>query len=178
MEKEGRLPDYIVACVGGGSNAIGIFYPFLLDKNVKLVGVEAGGIGNGVGEHASTLSKGSPGVLHGSMSYVLQDNEGQTEIVHSISAGLDYPGVGPEHSYLKDAGRVQYCSITDQESIDAFQVCAHSEGIIPALESSHAIAQLIKMAPSIDKDKVIVVCLSGAGDKDSFEVARKTGQEI
>lgn len=178
MEKEGRLPDYIVACVGGGSNAIGIFYPFLLDKNVKLVGVEAGGIGNGVGEHASTLSKGSPGVLHGSMSYVLQDKEGQTEIVHSISAGLDYPGVGPEHSYLKDAGRVQYCSITDQESIDAFQVCAHSEGIIPALESSHAIAQLIKMAPSIDKDKVIVVCLSGAGDKDSFEVAKKTGQEI
>lgn len=178
MEKENRLPDYIIACVGGGSNSIGIFYPFLNDASVNLVGVEAGGIGTGVGEHASTLSKGSPGVLHGSMSYVLQDDEGQTEIVHSISAGLDYPGVGPEHSYLKDAGRVEYHSVTDQESIDAFQVCAHSEGIIPALESSHALAQLLKMAPSIDKDKIIVVCVSGTGDKDSFEVAAKTGQEI
>ncbi len=178
MEKENRLPDYVVACVGGGSNAIGIFYPFLKDKEVKLVGVEAGGVGNKVGEHASTLSKGKPGVLHGSMSYVLQDDEGQTDIVHSISAGLDYPGVGPEHSYLKEAGRVEYASVTDQESIEAFQICAHSEGIIPALESSHALAHLMKMAPSIDKDKIIVVCLSGTGDKDSFEVARKTGQEI
>ncbi len=178
MAKESKLPDYVIACVGGGSNSIGIFYPFLEDKGVNLVGVEAGGFGTKAGDHASTLSKGKPGVLHGSMSYVLQDEEGQTEIVHSISAGLDYPGVGPEHSYLKDAGRVEYVSVTDEESVQAFQVCAHSEGIIPALESSHALAQLGKMAPNIGKDKVIVVCLSGTGDKDSFEVARKTGQDI
>ncbi|MGR3178268.1 MAG: tryptophan synthase subunit beta [Candidatus Anammoxibacter sp.] len=178
MEKEKRLPDCIVACVGGGSNSIGIFYPFLKDKDVRLIGVEAGGIGNKVGEHAATLSKGSPGILHGSMSYVLQDQEGQTQLVHSISAGLDYPGVGPEHSYLKDIGRVEYASITDEESINAFQVCAHSEGIIPALESSHALAHLIKIAPTIGKDKIVVLCLSGTGDKDSFEVARKTGLEI
>ena len=178
MEKEKRLPDCIVACVGGGSNSIGIFYPFLKDKDVRLIGVEAGGVGNKVGEHAATLSKGSPGILHGSMSYVLQDQEGQTQLVHSISAGLDYPGVGPEHSYLKDIGRVEYASITDEESINAFQVCAHSEGIIPALESSHALAHLIKIAPTIGKDKIVVLCLSGTGDKDSFEVARKTGLEI
>ncbi|MGR3221014.1 MAG: tryptophan synthase subunit beta [Candidatus Anammoxibacter sp.] len=178
MEKEHKLPDCIIACVGGGSNSIGIFYPFLKDKDVRLIGVEAGGVGNKVGEHASTLSKGSPGVLHGSMSYVLQDKEGQTQLVHSISAGLDYPGVGPEHSYLKDIGRVEYASITDEESINAFQVCAHSEGIIPALESSHALAHLIKIAPTISKDKIVVICLSGTGDKDSFEVARKTGQAI
>ena len=178
MKKEQQLPDYIIACVGGGSNSIGIYYPFLKDKGVKLIGVESGGFGDKVGEHAATLSKGRPGVLHGSMSYVLQDEEGQTDIVHSISAGLDYPGVGPEHSYLKDIGRVEYVSVTDEEAIDAFQVCAHSEGIIPALESSHALAYLMKVAPTIDKDKVIVVCLSGTGDKDSFEVARKTGQEI
>ena len=178
MEKEKRLPDCIVACVGGGSNSIGIFYPFLKDKDVRLIGVEAGGVGNKVGEHAATLSKGSPGILHGSMSYVLQDQEGQTQLVHSISAGLDYPGVGPEHSYLKDIGRVEYASITDEESINAFQVCAHSEGIIPALESSQALAHLIKIAPTIGKDKIVVLCLSGTGDKDSFEVARKTGLEI
>lgn len=178
MEKENKLPDYIIACVGGGSNSIGIFYPFLKDKEVNLIGVEAGGIGNNVGEHAATLSKGSPGILHGSMSYVLQNEEGQTQLVHSISAGLDYPGVGPEHSYLKDTGRVKYVSVTDDEAVRAFQVCAHSEGIIPALEASHALAHLAKVAPTIGKDKIAVVCLSGTGDKDSFEVARKTGQDI
>lgn len=178
MKKEQRLPDCIIACVGGGSNSIGIFYPFLEDKDVRLIGVEAGGVGDNVGEHAATLSKGKPGILHGSMSYVLQDEEGQTQLVHSISAGLDYPGVGPEHSHLKEMGRVEYVSVTDDESINAFQVCAHSEGIIPALEASHALAHLIKIAQTIDKDKIVVVCLSGTGDKDAFEVARKTGQEI
>lgn len=178
MEKEQRLPDCIIACVGGGSNAIGIYYPFLKDRDVRLIGVEAGGVGVKVGEHASTLSKGSPGVLHGSMSYVLQNDEGQTQVVHSISAGLDYPGVGPEHSYLKDIGRVEYVSVTDDESVAAFEACAHAEGIIPALESSHALAYLMKAAPEIGRDKIVVICLSGAGDKDSFEVARITGGEI
>lgn len=178
MRKEQRLPDYVIACVGGGSNSIGIFHEFLKDKDVKLVGVEAGGIGNGVGEHAATLSKGRPGILHGSMSYVLQDDEGQTQPVHSISAGLDYPGVGPEHSYLKETGRAQYVSITDEEAIEAFQLCANSEGIIPALEASHALAYLTKLAPTLEMDQVVIVCLSGTGDKDTFEVARKIGQEI
>lgn len=178
IRKEQRLPDYVVACVGGGSNSIGIFYEFLRDKDVKLVGVEAGGTGNGVGKHAATLSKGSPGILHGSMSYVLQDDEGQTQPVHSISAGLDYPGVGPEHSYLKETGRAKYVSITDDEAVEAFQLCANSEGIIPALEASHALAYLTKLAPTLKRDQVVIVCLSGTGDKDTFEVARKIGQEI
>ncbi len=178
LEKEGRLPDYLVACVGGGSNSIGLFYPFLDDTNVKLIGVEAGGVGFGVGEHASTLSLGRPGVLHGSLSYVLQDEDGQTLVVHSISAGLDYPGVGPEHSYLKETGRAEYVAATDQEALEAFQRCARSEGIIPALEASHAIYYTMKLAPALGKEKIVVVCLSGSGDKDTFEVAAKLGVKI
>ncbi|KHE92663.1 MAG: tryptophan synthase beta subunit [Candidatus Scalindua brodae] len=175
---EGRLPDYIIACVGGGSNAIGVFYPFIEDKDVKLIGVEAGGWGYDVGQHAATLSSGEKGVLHGSLSYVLQDEDGQTSQVHSISAGLDYPGVGPEHSYLKDIHRADYVSVTDDEAVEAFSMCARLEGIIPALEASHAIAYTVKFAPTLDKDEVIVINLSGSGDKDSFEVARKMGIDM
>jgi tryptophan synthase beta chain len=176
MEKEGRLPDCIVACVGGGSNAAGIFAPFVSDSGVKLIGVEAGGRGSALGQHAATLSAGQPGVLHGSLSYVLQDSDGQTADVHSVSAGLDYPGVGPEHSYWKDSGRVQYVSVTDAEALDAFQQLAQLEGILPALETAHALAHVGKIAPAIGKDKTIVVCLSGRGDKDCQEVARLIGQ--
>ena len=175
---EGRLPDYIIACVGGGSNAIGVFYPFIEDKDVKLIGVEAGGWGYDVGQHAATLSSGEKGVLHGSLSYVLQDDDGQTSQVHSISAGLDYPGVGPEHSYLKDMHRADYVSVTDDEAVEAFSMCSRLEGIIPALEASHAIAYMVKFAPTLDKDKIIVLNLSGSGDKDSFEVARKLGIDL
>jgi tryptophan synthase beta chain len=175
---EGRLPDYIIACVGGGSNAIGAFYPFIDDKDVKLIGVEAGGLGYDVGQHASTLSSGEKGVLHGSLSYVLQDDDGQTSPVHSISAGLDYPGVGPEHSYLKDIHRADYVSVTDDEAVKAFSMCARLEGIIPALEASHAIAYMVKFAPTVDKDKIIILNLSGSGDKDSFEVASKLGIDL
>jgi tryptophan synthase beta chain len=175
VEAFGRLPDYVVACVGGGSNAAGIFYPFVEDTQVKLVGVEAGGRGSALGQHAATLTHGQPGVLHGALSYVLQDDDGQTADVHSVSAGLDYPGVGPEHSYWKDTRRVEYVSITDAEALDAFQLLARAEGIIPALESAHAIAQVAKLAPKLGKDKVIVVNLSGRGDKDCQEVARLLG---
>ena len=161
-----------------GSNAIGVFYPFIEDTDVKLIGVEAGGFGFDVGQHAATLSKGEQGVLHGSLSYVLQDDDGQTSQVHSISAGLDYPGVGPEHSYLKDTHRAEYVSVTDDEAVDAFRLCAHLEGIIPALEASHAIAYTLKFAPTVDKDKIIVLNLSGSGDKDSFEVAGKLGIKL
>lgn len=178
LEKEDRLPDYLIACVGGGSNSIGLFHPFIEDEEVKMIGVEAGGRGLGVGEHAATLSLGEVGVLHGSMSYVLQDEDGQTQPVHSISAGLDYPGVGPEHSYLKDIGRVKYVSITDAEALEAFQVCARSEGIIPALEAAHALAYAIKIAPSLEKESIVLICLSGSGDKDSFEAAAKLGVKI
>ena len=178
QKAEGRLPDYIIACVGGGSNAIGVFYPFIKDANVKLIGVEAGGFGFNVGQHAATLSKGENGILHGSLSYVLQDADGQTSQVHSISAGLDYPGVGPEHSYLKDTKRAEYVSATDDEAISAFSLCARLEGIIPALEASHAIAYTIKFAPSIAKDKIIVLNLSGSGDKDSSGVAKKLGMDL
>ncbi|HEY7118641.1 MAG TPA: tryptophan synthase subunit beta, partial [Tepidisphaeraceae bacterium] len=177
LEKTGRLPDYVIACVGGGSNAAGIFYPFVEDRAVKLLGVEAGGRGSALGQHAATLSQGRPGVLHGALSYVLQNDDGQTADVHSVSAGLDYPGVGPEHSYWKDTGRVQYTSITDQEAIEAFQVFARTEGILPALETSHAIAQAMKLAPTLSKDQVIVINLSGRGDKDCQEVARLIGGE-
>ncbi len=172
LEKEGRLPDMIIACVGGGSNAAGIFYPFINDAAVKMIGVEAGGRGSALGQHAATLSHGKPGVLHGSLSYVLQDEDGQTADVHSVSAGLDYPGVGPEHSYWKDANRVQYVSITDQEALDAFETVAKLEGILPALESSHAFAQAEKVAPTMKKDQIIIINLSGRGDKDCQEVAR------
>ena len=178
LKAEGRLPDYIIACVGGGSNAIGVFYPFIEDADVKLIGVEAGGVGFDVGQHAASLSKGEKGILHGSLSYVLQDDDGQTSKVHSISAGLDYPGVGPEHSYLKDIHRADYVSVTDDEAVDAFSMCTRLEGIIPALEASHAIAYTIKFAPTVDKDKVIVINLSGSGDKDSFEVAGKLGLDL
>lgn len=178
QKAEGQLPDYIIACVGGGSNSIGIFYPFIEDTEVKLIGVEAGGLGFDAGQHAATLSKGESGILHGSLSYVLQDDDGQTSEVHSISAGLDYPGVGPEHSYLKDTKRAEYVSVTDDEAVDAFNLCAHLEGIIPALEAAHAIAYTVKFAPSVAKDKIIVVNLSGSGDKDSFEVAKKLEMKI
>jgi tryptophan synthase beta chain len=178
QKAEGRLPDYIIACVGGGSNSIGIFYPFIENTEVGLIGVEAGGLGTGMGQHAATLSKGEKGILHGSLSYVLQDEDGQTSLVHSISAGLDYPGVGPEHSYLKDTKRAEYFSVTDDEAVEAFRLCAHLEGIIPALEAAHAIAYTVKFAPSVAKDKIIIVNLSGSGDKDSSEVAKKLGMEI
>jgi tryptophan synthase beta chain len=175
LQLEGRLPDMVIACVGGGSNAAGIFYPFAEDGAVELIGVEAGGRGSALGEHAASLSAGKPGVLHGSLSYVLQDEDGQTADVHSVSAGLDYPGVGPEHAYWKDSGRVRYVTISDAEALEAFQLLAQSEGIIPALESAHAIAQVAKIAPKLSKEKLIVVNLSGRGDKDCQEVARLIG---
>ena len=166
LAAEGRLPDVIVAAVGGGSNAIGIFHPFLEDRDVKLIGVEAGGRGIDTDEHAATLTKGRQGVFQGSLSYVLQDEYGQVLPAHSISAGLDYPGIGPEHSYLKDSGRAEYVPITDAEALEALQVLSASEGIIPALESAHAVAQAIKLAPTLPKDAIVVVNLSGRGDKD------------
>jgi len=166
LEYESKLPDYVVAAVGGGSNAIGMFYPFINDDGVKLLGVEAAGKGVDTDEHAATMTKGSHGVFQGSMSYVLQDEHGQVLPAHSISAGLDYPGIGPEHSYLKDSGRAEYVPITDAEALDALQTLSRTEGIIPALESAHAIAQTIKLAPTLNKDQVIVVSLSGRGDKD------------
>lgn len=168
----GRLPDVILACVGGGSNAIGMFYPFLNDRRVRLVGVEAGGKGLETGEHGASLCAGSRGVLHGAFSYVLQDEYGQIMNTHSISAGLDYPGVGPEHSMLKDTGRVEYAAVTDREALEAFHLLSRKEGIIPALESAHAIAQGIKMADDLDPDGIMVINLSGRGDKDVAEVAR------
>ncbi len=177
LERFGRLPDQIIACVGGGSNAAGMFYPFIED-DVELVGVEAGGRGSQPGEHASTLVFGRPGVLHGTYSYVLQDDDGQTQAVHSVSAGLDYPGVGPEHSYWKETGRVQYTNVSDEEAIAAFQTLARLEGIIPALESAHAVAYALKTAGQRSSDEVVVVCLSGRGDKDVHEVARILGKEI
>jgi tryptophan synthase beta chain len=173
---EGRLPDYIVACVGGGSNAAGIFASFVQDSSVNLIGVEAGGRGGALGQHAASLSAGQPGVLHGSLSYVLQDADGQTADVHSVSAGLDYPGVGPEHAYWKDSGRVQYVRIGDDQALTAFGQLAKLEGILPALESAHALAHVAELAPRLAKDKIIIVNLSGRGDKDCQEVARLIGQ--
>ncbi len=172
----GRLPDSVIACVGGGSNAAGMFYPFIEDKDVKLLGVEAGGLGSEPGQHASPLTYGQPGVLHGSYSYVMQDEDGQTCAVHSASAGLDYPGVGPEHSYWKATGRVTYTNCRDHEALAAFDTLARTEGILPALESSHAIAEAMKQAAKRSPDKVIVVCLSGRGDKDASEIARLRGK--
>jgi len=175
LEREGRLPDYAIACVNGGSNAIGLFHEFLDDPGVRLVGVEAGGRGLESGEHAATLEKGRPGVLHGSYSYLMQDAFGQVLETHSISAGLDYPGVGPEHSYLKQVERAVYESVTDDEALAAFQLLCASEGIIPALESSHAVAHVQKLAPRLRPDEVVLVCLSGRGDKDLETAARALG---
>ncbi len=172
----GRLPDCVVACVGGGSNAAGMFYPFVEDEKVKLVGVEAGGRGSDPGQHASPLSFGNPGVLHGSYSYVMQDDDGQTCDVHSMSAGLDYPGVGPEHSYWKDTGRVTYSDCGDAAAMDAFDKLARTEGIIAALETSHAIAKAMELAKDMPCDSHLVVCLSGRGDKDAMEIARLRGE--
>ncbi|MBD3918806.1 tryptophan synthase subunit beta [Paenibacillus sp. PR3] len=166
LKEEGRLPDYVVAAVGGGSNAIGIFYPFVEDESVKLIGVEAAGKGVDTDEHAATMTKGRHGVFQGSLSYVLQDEYGQVQPAHSISAGLDYPGIGPEHAYLKDSGRAKYVPITDAEALEALQLLSRTEGILPALESAHAIAQTIKLAPTLGEDEIIVVSLSGRGDKD------------
>src|ERR1041385_6171676 len=166
QEREGRLPDAVIACVGGGSNAIGIFHPFIEDTSVRLIGVEAAGRGIETGAHCATLSTGLPGVLHGSKSYLLQDEDGQVSPSHSISAGLDYPGVGPEHSYLKDSGRAEYVSITDDEALEGFKLLARTEGLIPALESSHAVAYLSKQARDFDKELIVVLNLSGRGDKD------------
>jgi tryptophan synthase beta chain len=176
---EGRLPDALVACIGGGSNAIGLFHPFLDDKDVAIYGVEAGGHGLNVENgHAASMNGGRPGVLHGNRTYLLQDADGQILEGHSISAGLDYPGVGPEHSWLRDTGRVQYASITDKEALAALQLCTRLEGIIPALEPSHALAYVTKLAPKMPKDKVLVMNLCGRGDKDLFTVAKALGMEI
>ncbi len=175
LQTLGRLPDAVVACVGGGSNAAGIFYPFVDDTDVSLIGVEAGGRSNSPGQHAAPLSFGSPGILHGSLSYVLQDTNGQTGDVHSCSAGLDYPGVGPEHSYWKDAGRVAYTAATDAQALDSFQMLARTEGIIPALESSHAIHEAVRLAATMREDQHVVVNLSGRGDKDVDEAVRLIG---
>ena len=175
MEVEKRSPDMCVACVGGGSNAMGLFYPFIQDEKVKLVGVEAAGFGVETGKHGATLSHGSPGVLHGMMSYLLHDEDGQVQEAHSISAGLDYPGVGCEHSYLKSTGRTQYESITDNEALEGFKLLSNLEGIIPALETAHAIAHVAKVAPKMKKEEIIVVCLSGRGDKDVNQVADRMG---
>jgi tryptophan synthase beta chain len=178
LEQVGRLPDVVIACVGGGSNSAGMFYPFVGDASVELVGVEAGGRGAQAGAHAATLSHGQPGVLHGSFSYVLQDDDGQTAPVHSVSAGLDYPGVGPEHSYWKDSRRVHYTSVSDDDALKAFGLCSRLEGILPALETSHAVVEGMRQAAKRSKQDVVVICFSGRGDKDCFEVARLQGEDI
>ncbi|OGO51201.1 MAG: tryptophan synthase subunit beta [Chloroflexi bacterium RBG_16_68_14] len=175
---EGRLPDYAVACVGGGSNAIGLFHPFYHDASVRFIGVEAAGEGLATSRHAASLAAGRPGVLHGSYSYLLQDEHGQIEETHSISAGLDYPGVGPEHAFYKESGRAQYVACTDQEALDAFRLLSETEGIIPALEPAHAIAHVAKLAPALPQDSIVLVCLSGRGDKDMETVAKALGVEL
>jgi tryptophan synthase beta chain len=178
QEAEGRLPDLLIAAIGGGSNAIGLFHPFLDDKDVSIMGVEAAGHGVHTGKHAASLTAGAPGVLHGNRTYLLMDDDGQIKEADSISAGLDYPGIGPEHSWLKDIGRVDYVSITDKEALEAFKLCSECEGIIPALEPSHALAQVMKIAPEMSKDKIIIVNLCGRGDKDIFTVAEALGVEL
>ena len=178
LEAEGRLPDYVVACVGGGSNAIGTFHQFLGDESVALVGVEAGGQGLGPGKHSATLNAGSPGVLHGSMSYLLQDEHGQVHETHSISAGLDYPGVGPEHSYLKDTGRCRYFAVNDAQALEGFHLLSRTEGIIPALEPAHAIFYAAQLARELSPEQIVLVCLSGRGDKDIHIVAEASGIEV
>ena len=178
IERTGRLPDAVTACIGGGSNAIGLFHPFLDDEGVRIIGVEAAGHGIGTGEHAASLTGGEPGVLHGNRTYLLQNDDGQILDAHSISAGLDYPGIGPEHSWLHETGRVEYVSITDDEALEAFKLCCSSEGIIPALEPAHALAHLVKIAPDMDRNQNIIMNLCGRGDKDVFTVAKALGVEI
>ncbi|PJI39000.1 tryptophan synthase subunit beta [Ferrovibrio sp.] len=175
IEREGRIPDSLVACIGGGSNAMGLFHPFLDDRSVQIYAVEAAGEGLDTARHAASLAKGVPGVLHGNRTFLLQDDDGQITEAHTISAGLDYPGIGPEHAWLHDMGRVNYVSATDKEALEAFQLLSRVEGIIPALESSHAIAQVIKLAPKLPKDHLMAVCLSGRGDKDIYTVAKALG---
>ena len=177
-EAEGRLPDAAVACIGGGSNAMGLFHPFLDDPTVRLIGVEAGGHGIETGEHAASLTGGRPGVLHGNRTYLLQDDDGQIIEAHSISAGLDYPGIGPEHSWLHDIGRVEYVSATDREALEAFQFCTQTEGIIPALEPAHALAHVQKLAPTMSKEQIILMNLCGRGDKDIYTVAEHLGMSL
>jgi len=179
MQAEGRLPDSLVACIGGGSNAMGLFHPFLDDPSVRLIGVEAGGHGlDTVDGHAASLNGGKPGVLHGNRTYLLQDHDGQIIEGHSISAGLDYPGIGPEHAWLKESGRVEYVAITDDEALEAFQLCTRLEGIIPALEPAHALAQVMKIAPDLPSDHLLVMNMCGRGDKDIFAVAEHLGMEM
>ncbi len=178
LARTGRLPDLLLAAVGGGSNAIGLFHPFLDDPEVKMIGIEAAGHGIETGEHAASLTGGGPGILHGNKTYLLQDEDGQITEAHSISAGLDYPGIGPEHSWLHDIGRVDYLPITDNEALEAFQLCCKLEGIIPALESAHALAALPKVAPALDKDRIVLVNVSGRGDKDIFTVAEHLGVSL
>jgi tryptophan synthase beta chain len=177
LEAEGRLPDYLIACVGGGSNAIGLFAPFYDDKKVKMIGVEPAGRGLDTPDHAATLTLGKPGIIHGFKCKVIQDENGEPAPVYSISAGLDYPGVGPEHCYYQATGRAEYVTATDKEAIDAFLTLSKVEGIIPAIESSHAVAAALRLAPTLDKDKIIVVNLSGRGDKDVAEIARILGRD-
>ena len=178
LSAEGKLPDYVVACVGGGSNAIGLFYPFISDKQVQLIGVEAGGTGIDSGKHAASLVAGRPGVLHGALSYLLQDPHGQVIETHSISAGLDYPGAGPEHAWLKDSGRATYYAATDAEALRGFHLLSHSEGIIAALEPAHALAVVKKIAPKMKSSKIIVMNMCGRGDKDVFNVAQALGVDL
>ena len=178
MAAEGRLPDTLVACVGGGSNAIGLFHPFLDDEQVRMTGVEAAGLGLDSGKHAASLSAGRPGILHGNRTYLLQDEHGQITEAHSISAGLDYPGIGPEHAWLRDSGRVSYVSITDDQALDAFHLCARLEGIIPALEPAHALAHVVELAPGLPADHILVMNMCGRGDKDIFTVADTLGESL
>jgi len=178
MAREGRLPDSLVACIGGGSNAMGLFHPFLDDANVRIIGVEAAGHGIETGEHSASLAGGSPGVLHGNRTYLLQDDDGQILEGHSISAGLDYPGIGPEHAWLRDIGRVEYVSATDKEALAAFQLSSKLEGIIPALEPAHALAHVAKIAPTLPKDHLLVMNMCGRGDKDVFAVAEHLGVKL
>ena len=178
LDQEGRLPDQLIACIGGGSNAMGLFYPFLDDKSVKITGIEAGGMGLQGEKHCASLTAGRPGVLHGNRTYLLQDDDGQIIEGHSISAGLDYPGIGPEHAWLKESGRVEYFAITDSEAVEAFKICTKTEGIIPALEPSHAIAHLINIAPNLSKNDLVVMNLCGRGDKDIFTIAEHLNMEI
>jgi len=178
LEREGRLPDAVMACIGGGSNAIGLFHPFLEDEAVRLIGVEAAGRGIETGAHAAALNGGAPGILHGNRTYLLQTGDGQILDAHSISAGLDYPGIGPEHAFLRDSGRAEYLSCTDAEALDAFQLCTRLEGIIPALEPAHALARVGEVAGEIGRDGVIILNLCGRGDKDVFSVAEALGTRI